>query len=167
MKTHPISVCLVLAVSIALGFVACAITQKHAAGVSIHETFIEIYPGTKISRADQRALDAVLKKFNKSLYKIKTYERGKLVKTQGSLEDTRIDQTLLAEDTKAFQNGIPNFDVQIGDPNQPHRTHHAPFWPFRPPENECRDCKRLVSFVTPILLKYSLGNYQDRVQPSK
>ena len=63
-KTHPILKYVALGVSIALVVVACTITQKHAPGVSIHETFVEIYPGTKISSDDQKALDAVLKNFN-------------------------------------------------------------------------------------------------------
>jgi hypothetical protein len=88
-KKHPVPTYVVLGVIIALIVVACAITQKHGPGVSIHETFVEIYPGTKISSADQKALDAVLKQFSKSLYKIRTYDRGKLVKTQGGSSKAR------------------------------------------------------------------------------
>ena len=104
---------IVLGVSIALVVVACTITQKHAPGVSIHETFVEIYPGTKISGDDQKALNAVLKHFDKSLYKIKTYDSGKLVKTRGGLADARIDQKLFAEISKASQNGFSDITIQI------------------------------------------------------
>src|SRR6476646_1491443 len=62
-KRHRVPTYVVLGVIIALIVGACAITQKHGPGVSIHETFVEIYPGTKISSADQKALDAVLKHF--------------------------------------------------------------------------------------------------------
>src|SRR4029077_19958563 len=109
MKKHPFSVCVVLAVSIALVVVASTMAQKRAAGVAIHETFVGIHPGTKISSDDQKALDAVLKNFDKSLYKIRTYDRGKLVKTQGSLEDARIPEKLVAEVRKASQEGISGF----------------------------------------------------------
>lgn len=158
MKTHPILVCLVLGVIIALGIVACTITQKHGPGVYIHETYIEIYPGTKISSADQKALDAVLKNFNKSLYKIRAYDHGRLVKTQGSLEDVRIDQTLVADAVKASKKGYSYLVDQIGFPN---RTHAAPWVRGSPPptpgpsEKVYRDSEQLIRRVTPILQKYS------------
>jgi hypothetical protein len=155
LKKHPLSVCLALGVSIALIVVACTITQKHGPGVYIYETYVEIYPGTKISSDDQKALNAVLKHFDKSLYKIKTYDRGKLVKTQGSLTDLEIDQILLIEAKKASLKGVSGLTDQIGNPN---RVAHAPGVGHRPPsplEKENRDSKRLVRLVTPILLKYS------------
>ena len=166
-KKHPVSTYVVLGVIIALIVVACTITQKHGPGVSIHETYVEIYPGTKISSADQKALDAVLENFNKSMYKIKTYDSGKLVKTRGSLEDARIDQTLVADAINASQKGVSDWTLQLGNPYQlnigkPNRT-HAYLWPMRqsPPPSplssaeELRVSKRLVSRVTPILQKYS------------
>jgi hypothetical protein len=153
-KKHPVSTYVVLGVIIALVVVACAITQKHGPGVSIHETYVEIYPGTKISSADQKALDAVLKNFNKSLYKITTYDRGKLVKTQGSLEDARIDQTLVADAINASQKGVSVSTLQIA---------HGPApWKEQSPSPESVSdrtklelFKRLVNRVTPILQKYS------------
>jgi hypothetical protein len=154
MKTHPISVCLVLAASISLIVVACTITQKHGPGVSIHETSVQIYPGTKISADDQKALDAVLKQFSKSLYKIRTYDRGKLVKTQGSLEDTRIDQTLVADAIIASQKGVSVSTLQICRFAQWKQQSPTPS-PVSGSPTELEVCKRLVSRVTPILQKYS------------
>ena len=154
MKTHPISVCLVLAASISLIVVACTITQKHGPGVSIHETSVQIYPGTKISADDQKALDAVLKQFSKSLYKIRTYDRGKLVQTQGSLEDTRIDQTLVADAIIASQKGVSVSTLQICRFAQWKQQSPTPS-PVSGSPTELEVCKRLVSRVTPILQKYS------------
>jgi hypothetical protein len=173
-KKHPVSVCVVLAVSIALIVVACTITQTHAPGVSINETSVQIYPGTKISSDDQKALDAVLKNFNKSLYQIRTYDRGKLVKTRGSLEDARIDQKLVAEVSKASQKGVSDSTLQLGNPQKftigwPNQASANVFTsrassPPPPPSpstqptpssTELRVSKRLVSLVTPILQKYS------------
>lgn len=169
MKTHPISVCLALAAIIALIVAACAINQKHGPGVSIHETYVEIYPGTKISSADQKALDAVLNKFSKSFYKIRTYEHGKLVKTQGSLEETRIDQILVAEAKKASLKGVSESTQQIGIAiqtgttfktafmvyvNRPSSPPPAPAW-TKPSAIDLQISKRLVSRVRPILQKYS------------
>jgi hypothetical protein len=168
MKVHPVSVCLALAAIIALIVGACTITRKHAPGVSIHKTSVEVYPGTKISADDQKALDAVLKNFNKSLYKIGTYDRGRLVKTQGSLADVRINQTLLAEISTASEEGVSYFASQFGDYNYDDVAHAyvhpqqvpTPFpsgWTKLPPPptTELRNSERLVSRVAPILQKYS------------
>ena len=151
-KKHPVPTYVVLGVIIALVVVACAITQKHGPGVSIHETFVEIYPGTKISSADQKALDAVLKQFSKSLYKIRTYDRGKLVKTQGSLEEARIDQTLVADASIASQKGVSVSTLQISRFAQWRQQSPTP---VSGSSTELEVSKRLVSRVTPILQKYS------------
>ena len=162
---RPVLVCVVFALFIMLGIFACTITPKHGPGVSIQEASVEIYPGTKISIHDQKALDAVLKHFNQSLYKIKTYDRGKLVKTSGTLQDARIDQTLVADATNASQKGVSYRTLQIGttyqiDIGKPNRT-NSYIWPMRstpypaPTSPEVELSKRLVSRVTPILQKYS------------
>jgi hypothetical protein len=156
MKKHPIGVCTALGVSITLIIGACTISQKHGPGVYIHNAYIEIYPGTQISSGDQKALNAILKHFDKSLYKIKTYEHGQLVKTQGRLDDVYIDPVLVADVIKASQQGIPNFAEQIGNPNRTHgmapSTGHAAKMPTPLPPEES---ERLVRLVTPVLLKYS------------
>jgi hypothetical protein len=169
MKKHTVWVCAALALSIALIVVACTVTQTHGPGVYIYGPYVQIYPGTKISSDDQKALDAILKNFNQSLYKIRAYDRGKLVKTQGTLEDTRIDQVLLAEISKASQKGVSVSAEQIGAIN-PHThlytrviTGPTPYNPntdvytktTQMSKKEYLDCKRLVSRVGPILQKYS------------
>jgi hypothetical protein len=158
MKKRPIWVFSVLGVIITLGIFACTITPKHGPGLYFHETYIEIYPGTKISAEDQKALNAVLKHFDKSLYKIKTYDGGKLVKTQGRLEDALIDQKLVAEVIKASQQGISGLADQLGsvtytskNPVGPVPSAAAP----PPPTKGLRDSERLVNAVRPILQKYS------------
>src|SRR5262249_883179 len=151
MKKHLVCACAALAAGIVLIVVACTVTQKHGPGGYIHESYVEIYPGTKISSHDQKALDAVLKNFNKSLYKIRAYDRGKLVKTQGSLEDTRIDQTLVADAINASQKGVSVSTLQIGSQ---HGIQNAFFarWPMKATP---APTSSLVSRVTPILQKYS------------
>ena len=150
-KKHPVPTYVVLGVIIALIVGACAITQKHGPGVSIHETFVEIYPGTKISSADQKALDAVLKQFSKSLYKIRTYDGGKLVKTQGSLEEARIDQTLVADAINASQKGVSVSTLQVC---AQWKQQGPPILPASGSPTELEVYKRLVGRVTPILHKY-------------
>jgi len=153
-KKHRVPTYVVLGVIIALIVVACAITPKLGPGVSIQKTFVEIYPGTKISNADQKALDAVLKQFSTSLYKIRTYDRGKLVKTQGSLEEARINQTLVADAIIASQKGVSVSTLQIGRFAQWKQQIPTPA-PVPGSPTELEVSKRLVSRVTPILQKYS------------
>ena len=153
-KKHPVPTYVVLGGIIALVVVACAITQKHGPGVSIHETYVEIYPGTTISSGDQKALDAVLKQFSKSLYKIRTYDRGKLVKTQGSLEEAQIARTLVADAIIASQKGVSVSTLQICRFAQ--WRQQSPMSPIGPRSSTEREVsERLVSRVTPILQKYS------------
>jgi hypothetical protein len=166
-KKHRVPTYVVLGVIIALIVVACAITPKLGPGVSIQEPFVEIYPGTNISSADQKALDAVLKQFSKSLYKIRTYDRGKLVKTKGSLEDAHIDQRLLAEVNRVSVTGFTDLTLQIGNGNYPlspdtaHAYVHPSGIPTPAPAGEwiptaqLRASERLCSRVAPILQKYS------------
>jgi hypothetical protein len=167
MKTHPVSVGVLLPAGIALIVVVCAIAQTHAPGASIHETSVKIHPGTKISGDDQKALDAVLKNFRKSLYKIRTYDRGKLVKTQGSLEDARIDKRLVAEVNKAALKGVSETALQIGNlyeppppknpiaDQNPAKVKGPTPLPITPPTAEFQESERLRSRVAPILQKYS------------
>jgi len=154
LKKHRVPTYVVLSVIITLIVVACAITQKHGPGVSIHETFVEIYPGTKISSADQKALDAVLKQFSKSLYKISTYDRGKLVKTQGSLEEGGINPVLFADAIIASPKGVSVSTLQIGRFAQWKMQVPTPA-PVPGSPTELEVSKRLVRRVTPILQKYS------------
>jgi len=151
-KKHAVPTYVMLGVIIALIVVGCAITPLLGPGVSIHEPFVEIYPGTNISSADQKALDAVLKQFSTSLYKIRTYDRGKLVKTQGSLEDARIDETLVAAAIIASQKGVSVSTLRIGRFAQWREQSPTP---LSGSATELEISKRLVSRVTPILQKHS------------
>jgi hypothetical protein len=51
-----------------------------------------LIPGTNISESDQRAVNAILAKYDKSLYKLKGYVNGKAGKQQGTLNDAMIDK---------------------------------------------------------------------------
>ena len=155
MKTYPISMCLTLAAGIALIVVVTAIAQKPRAGVSIHETSVKIHPGTKISGDDQKKLDDVLKKFDGSLYKIRRYDRGRLVKEQGSLADVRIDQTLLAGTNRAVKEGISEFALQFGWGFHYVHVGNNPT-PSPPPGSTSitAQIRGLRSRVAPILQKY-------------
>jgi hypothetical protein len=51
-----------------------------------------LIPGTNISESDQRAVNAILAKYDKSLYKLKGYVNGKPGKQQGTMNDASIDK---------------------------------------------------------------------------
>ena len=158
-KTRPPSVWLVLALGSALIVAACSITQTFGPGVAIHSAVL-IYPGTRISSADQKELDAILKEFNKSLYKIETYDHGNLVKTRGLLQETLIDKLLFLESKKIPLSGRSQDTLQIGlgcwvACNV--STSKVPSTPMKPPKQELQNSARLVSRVTPIMLKYGIS----------
>jgi hypothetical protein len=55
-----------------------------------------LIPGTNISENDQRAMNAILAQYDKSLYKLKGYVKGKPGKQQGTLNDAVIDKATAA-----------------------------------------------------------------------
>jgi hypothetical protein len=82
--------------------------------VTIEAEQILIHPrGPKLSQDDEKAMDGVLQRYNKSLYKIRTYEDGKLVRTRGRLNDLKIDKGLASEVAEAIQNGFSDTVIQI------------------------------------------------------
>ena len=86
--------------------------------VDIQNTFIVIHPGTKLSSEDAAALDAMLQKYDKSLYKIQVYKNGQVTQTLGTLNDMRIDQRVAAELAAAKRNGESERAVQVIAPPQ-------------------------------------------------
>jgi hypothetical protein len=63
-----------------------AFSQDIGDPVTIEKDRILI-PGTNISESDQRAVNAILAKYDKSLYKLKGYVKGKAEKPKGTLND--------------------------------------------------------------------------------
>jgi hypothetical protein len=162
MKKPAIWGCIVLALSISLGIVAC--TYIPPEGVYI-QTFIEIYPGTKITKTDQSKLDAVLRKFDKSLYQIRKYEGGHLVETKGSLADALISQTLVTAIDKASEHGVSGSAAAIYYARKVVGWPHLPMNPALPTDTTPWNPKgkQLVDEVTPILAKYIKNYSHDQV----
>ena len=82
-------------------------------------------PGTEISKADQEAMNRILNKYDKALYRIDTYENGKLKKTQGKLTDVVTGKQLASEIAANVKKaGFTQSAVQIraGSPNHPQTT---------------------------------------------
>jgi len=168
---------LVLAGALSLILGACATWGLLHGGVNIHETYVEIQPGVKFTSTDRAQLDQILCQYQNKLYKIKDSDNGRLVFTQGRLNDIFVRQTFLADVAKAESNGISYSAIQIGaaehgwhPPGQigaaehgwhpPARPEHGwhPAHGWHPPsltEEYLRQCREMVERVTPILKKYS------------
>jgi hypothetical protein len=145
----PVSVVL-LGVGTALIFAVPAFAQQKDAQVTITDTRIEIHPGTKISESDQKALNEVLKKYDKLLYKIETLKDGKVTgQVQGKLEDKYIDATLAAEVKQAKAAGSSDTTEQTAD----HKNATFPVTAAAV-QNESQ-VKELIQALKPILEKYS------------
>jgi|SRR6266436_1111777 len=124
-----------------------SLAQEKSGQVTITDTRIEIHPGTKISENDEKALNAVLKKYGESLYKIETLKDGKL-KVQGRLEDKHIETTLAAEVKKAKAAGMSDHTERVVD----HQHSQA----LPPPAGKGKVVGReLIDSLKPILEKYT------------
>jgi len=85
--------------------------------VEIKDDFVVVHPGTKLSKADATQLNAVLKQYDKSLYKIEIYKDGKVTKTLGKLNDMYIDQKAVADLTEAKSKGQSERAIQLIAPS--------------------------------------------------
>lgn len=179
MKTRPQLLLLAGGTAVALG--ACATLGLRQSGVTFHEAYVEIHPGTNISPEDQKALDKILRQYDSSLYKIRRTENGR-VTTGGRLKDVLIENTLLADVSNAA--GAANSVLQIGTRAHPDQTIHpnhnnhpehtdhptSTLHQNHPQHNDhptstlhqdhpqqigSQICGELVNRVTPILKKYS------------
>jgi hypothetical protein len=165
MKMRPKLLLLAGGAALALG--ACATVGLRHHGVTFHDAFIEIHPGTNIKAVEQKQLDKILSQYDKSLYKIiKRTANGK-VTTQGRLKDVLIEESLLEEVRNA---GNVSFSaLQIGTQAHPDHTEH-PSHTAHPEHNDhpsflptpdhpsvigYKICVELVNRVTPVLKKYS------------
>jgi len=83
------------AVSLAVFGTIPAFADEKGDAVTIEKDRILI-PGTKVTEKDQRDLNAILAKYDKSFYKLKDYDNGKATKTMGTLKDSKIDKATAA-----------------------------------------------------------------------
>jgi hypothetical protein len=140
-----------LGVGSALILAVPAFAQQKGEQVTITESRVEIRPGTKISESDQKALNEVLKKYDKSLYKIETLKDGKVTgQAQGKLEDKHIDVTLAAEVKQAKAAGASVQMEQVVD----HPTSQPTVKTVKIAVEETKS-KELIQALKPILEKYS------------
>ncbi|MEN3370198.1 MAG: hypothetical protein V7609_2341 [Verrucomicrobiota bacterium] len=171
MKSLSVTLKFIAAAAIALACLGTfpALADSTSDPVTIEKNRILI-PGTNISESDQRAMNAILAQYDKSLYKLKGYVKGKPGKQQGTLKDAAIDKATAAR--AAIHAKDPQFTgstLQIGaTANQdiarkPGSTANQD-WTTKPGSSVNQDWtiragsaanQELVKRLTPILRKYS------------
>jgi len=162
-----------VAVGLIMGWVALAQEKPRL------QKNVIILPGTAISKDDEKAMNAILKQYDKSLYRIDTYEKGKRTKTQGTLNNVVIGRKLMSEVAeKAKTTGFTQYALRIGlnhggtghvpspNPHQEGLTTGVGHVPPTPPANypahaapakaqDQMDSAELVKKLKPIFEKYS------------
>jgi hypothetical protein len=104
---------LVAATLIAVG--GCCTLIKSMCNVEFGKQYAAILPEAAVSESDCDALNQILKKRDKALYKIQTYQNGKLIKTRGALDERFIREGLVSEvATKAKTTGFTGCALQAG-----------------------------------------------------
>lgn len=183
MKMRPQLLLLAGGTALALGACVTTLGSRHG-GVTFHDAYVEIHPGTNISPEDQRELVKILRQYDSSLYKIRRTDNGR-VTTRGRLKDVLIEDRLQAEVSNgggiafsSLQIGTqahPDHSIQAEHNSHPEQNNHPqqnvhPQQNSRPQHNEHPNsalhqqhpqligfeiCSELVSRVTPVLKKYS------------
>jgi hypothetical protein len=113
----------VTGIGVALFVVVCTAYAKSKSGVEMGENYAIIYPQAQWSGNNCDELNRVLSKYDKSLYKIQTYKEGKLVKTQGKLEESVMRRGLVSEVTRTAQEmKFTGCAIEAGRSNLPTRA---------------------------------------------
>ncbi len=99
MKTSSKQLVMIAGLLMVLTIIAIAAAKHDKTGkVTFRDSMtVIIHPGTNISKPDEKALNDVLKHYDKSVYRIETYQKGKRKKTKGQLIDMYIDKATAAE----------------------------------------------------------------------
>lgn len=89
-----------------------SLAQEKGGKVTFEKKGIVLHAGAKLSKSDEKALNDVLKSYDKSLYRIETYKKGKLVNRKGELKDVDVDKKTASEVTNAKAAGV-TFDTVV------------------------------------------------------
>jgi hypothetical protein len=112
--------------------------------VEIKYAAIVLHPGTKLRPDDARAMDEILAKSDKNLYKIATAENGR-INRKGTLPDVHM--------TKEFRAEVADAEIK-GTSNRHHQVYCDPCATHFLPSSKMADQKKLIAELTPILAKY-------------
>jgi hypothetical protein len=156
-----------VAVAVAFWVSACVFDKGKTPHDTTHNVIIRkdsiVIPGTEISKADHDAMNRILRRYDKTLYRIQTYENGQLKKTQGTLSDVFIDKTLASEIAmNVKKKGFAQDAMQIGFCSTPLKDPNCPTIKGTPAiastplkTDNVSKSQELVDRLKPILEKYS------------
>lgn len=123
-------------------------------------------PGTAISAADHAAMNKILNRYDKALYRIDTYEDGKRTKKQGTLTDVVTDKQLASQIAVNLKKpGFTHYVVQVpGNTTNPaaslqpgattNPASSSNTGPAPSPVHPTTNSRELIERLTPILEKY-------------
>jgi hypothetical protein len=128
-----VSACLALVASLVwLTISSCATHPSGNPADTKHNVVFEsgglaiLLPGTEVSDSDAEAVNRILSKYDKEIYRLKTYRNGQPTKSRGSLKKFVLDQTLVsAMAANVKKAGFTQFAVQLGIGNNPHTSQQA------------------------------------------
>ena len=146
MKIYPICNIIFLISALILSARSGFAADQGTGDVTIKEDAIVIHSGTKLSKDDEKALNDVLKKYDKKLYRVDKTKKGKLTKSIGEL---KIDTQMESELTKARTAGNSDYVVVFSPgPVNPHI-------PIKTKFTQKEDAQKLIQELKPVLEKYS------------
>jgi hypothetical protein len=123
--------------------------------IEITKDTIVIHPAVKLSAADAKAMDDILKKHSKTLYKVDTIQSGKVTQTQGVLGEGNMTAAAKAEAPMENQPGRSNRSHQVVCPGacNPQQVPPPPFSTvFKATDAVAK--QKLIQELKPVLEKY-------------
>jgi hypothetical protein len=175
MKTRlPLLLLLVGVVGGLLWFSSCTSVSESPSAPNDRNVVIDkrgiFIPGTAISATDHAAMNKILNKYDKSIYRIDTYKDGKRTRKQGTLTDVVTDRKLASQiATNLKRPGFTHYVVQVpgnttnpasslnpGSTTNPASAANRPYPPAPAPSpvNPTLDSRELIEELTPILKPY-------------
>lgn len=97
MKSLPGTVKCLIVVLALFASAACATLLKHHGGIYFGEHYVEIYPSADLSSADCNALNEIVGKYDKRIYKIQSFKDGEPGKANGRLCEDCMREGLVAD----------------------------------------------------------------------
>lgn len=121
--------------------------------VEITKDTIVIHPAVKLSATDAKAMDDILKKHSKTLYKVDTVANGKVTQTQGVLGDANLTAAVKAEAPMENQPGRSSRTHQVVCVSACNQQNVAPFSTvFKATDAVAKE--KLIQELKPVLEKY-------------
>jgi len=94
--------------------VACRTTQNYNVKKAVIENDAIVLNAVTLSQSDEAAMNQILKQYDKSLYRVETYDKAHRTMTRGSLDKMWIENEVASKAVeRAKQEGFSQYAVQI------------------------------------------------------